>query len=105
MKESGLCCVTLIARHNDQLARSCVDFGILPLVILCLQEPELSIKQAAAGALSEIAKHSVELAQYVADGTAIIHLAKNLKNPDDKLKRLVLACLSITRLYSTLLVF
>jgi len=40
-----------------------VDAGAVPLLVLCVQEPELSLKRIAASSLSDIAKHTPELAQ------------------------------------------
>jgi hypothetical protein len=37
--------------------------GAVPLLVLCVQEPELALKRVAASALSDIAKHTPELAQ------------------------------------------
>lgn len=56
-----------IARHNAELAQAVVDAGAVPLLVLCVQEPELSLKRIAASALSDISKHSPELAQTVVD--------------------------------------
>jgi hypothetical protein len=58
----------------------------VPLLVLCIQEPELSLKRIAASALSDICKHSPELAQTVVDAGAIAHLAQMILNPDAKLK-------------------
>lgn len=58
----------------------------MPLLILCLQEPELYIKQIGASAISDISKHSIELAQAVMDAGAIFFLAKTLANLDAKVK-------------------
>ena len=44
-----------------------VDAGAVVLLVLCVQEPELSLKRVAASALSDIAKHTPELAQAVVD--------------------------------------
>lgn len=63
-----------------------VDAGAVPLLILCLQEPELALKRVAASSLSDICKHSLELAQTVVDAGAIAHLARMILNPDAKLK-------------------
>lgn len=60
--------------------------GAVPLLVLCLQEPELYIKQIGASALSDISKHSVELAQAVMDAGAIFFLAKTLASLDAKAK-------------------
>lgn len=53
---------------------------------MCLQEPEIALKRVAASALSDIAKHSPELAQTVVDAGAIAHLAQMILNPDSQLK-------------------
>lgn len=63
-----------------------VDAGAVPLLVLCLQEPEIALKRVAASALSDIAKHSPELAQTVVDAGAIAHLAQMILNPDGQLK-------------------
>lgn len=44
-----------------------VDAGAVVLLVLCVQEPELSLKRVATSALSDIAKHTPELAQAVVD--------------------------------------
>jgi hypothetical protein len=44
------------------------------------------LKRVAASALSDIAKHSPELAQTVVDAGAIAHLAQMILNPDAQLK-------------------
>jgi hypothetical protein len=61
----------------------------VPLLVLCVQEPELSLKRVAASALSDIAKHTPELAQVVVDTGAVPYLAPLLVNQDAKLKRQV----------------
>lgn len=63
-----------------------VDAGAVPLLVLGIQEPELCLKRIAASALSDICKHSPELAQTVVDAGAIAHLAQMILNPDQKLK-------------------
>ena len=63
-----------------------MEAGALPLLVLCLQEPEVALKRIAASALSDVAKHSPELAQTVVDTGAIAHLAQMILNPDAKLK-------------------
>jgi hypothetical protein len=44
------------------LAQAVVDAGAVGLLVLCVQEPELTLKRISATALSEIAKHTEELA-------------------------------------------
>lgn len=63
-----------------------MDAGAVPLLVLCIQEPELAVKRISASALSDIAKHTPELAQTVVDAGAIAHLAQMIHNPDAKLK-------------------
>lgn len=55
-------------------------------MVLCLQEPELYLKQISASALCDISKHDKDLAETVADAGAIPFLARALSNPDPKLK-------------------
>lgn len=38
-----------------------MDVGAIPLLVLCVQEPELSLRRIAASALSDVAKHSPEV--------------------------------------------
>lgn len=52
-----------MAGHTPELAQQVVDAGAAPLLVLCVQEPELALKRVAASALSDIAKHTPELAQ------------------------------------------
>lgn len=94
MKENAAWALGYIARHNANLAQSVVDTGALPLLVLCLQEPEITLRQIGASAVSDIAKHTVELAQSVVDAGAVPYLAKTLNNPDEKLKRQILSALS-----------
>ena len=54
----------------------------------------MSLKRIAASTLSEICKHSPELAQIVVDAGAVPYLAPMIQHPDAKLKRQVCACLS-----------
>lgn len=94
MKESAAWCVGYIARHNAKLAQECVNGGVLPLLMLSLQQPELGLKQIATSAVTDIAKHSEELAMSVVDAGIVPYLGKNLRNSDPRLKRQCLAALS-----------
>lgn len=60
--------------------------GAIPLLVLCLQEPELCLKQISISALCDISKHSEDLAHTIVDAGALSYLAKALSNPDVKLK-------------------
>lgn len=98
MKEAAAWGVGYIARHSRVLAQTCVDAGAVPLLLLCLQEPEISLKQIATSAISDIAKLSLELAQNVVDAGVVPYLVKNLNNTDEKLKKLILCALCKTLL-------
>ena len=63
-----------------------VDAGAVPLLLMCLQEPEIALKRIAASTLSEVSKHTPELAQAVVDNGAIAHLAQMILSKDPKLK-------------------
>ena len=79
-------CIGLFFFLFAELSQAVVDAGAVPLLVLCIQEPELSLKRISASALSDICKHSPELAQTVVDAGAIAHLAQMILNPDAKLK-------------------
>ena len=65
------------------LCQAVVFVGAGPLLLLCIQEPEVVLKHITASALSNIAKHSPKLAQTTVDTGAI---AQMILNPDAKLK-------------------
>jgi hypothetical protein len=83
-----------VAGHSAELAQQVVDAGAVPLLVLCVQEPELGLKRVAASALSDIAKHTPELAQCVVDAGAVAYLAPLVVNQDAKLKRQVCCALA-----------
>lgn len=68
------------------LSQAVVEAGAVPLLVLSLQEPEMALKRIAASTLSDICKHTPQLAQTVVDTGAIAHLAQMILNPDAKLK-------------------
>ena len=78
-----------IKRHSAELAHAVVDVGAVPLLVLCLQEPEIALKRISASALSEISKHSYELAHKVNEAEAIPFLSTLITHPDAQLKRQV----------------
>ena len=51
-----------MAKHSAALAKSVVDSDALEALVVCLEEFDPSVKEAAAWALSYIAKHTAELA-------------------------------------------
>ncbi|GCB73722.1 hypothetical protein scyTo_0002803, partial [Scyliorhinus torazame] len=80
-------------QEEGNLSQAVVDAGAVPLLVLCIQEPEVPLKRIAASALSDIAKQSPELAQTVVDAGSVAHLAQMILNPDAKLKRQVFSAL------------
>ena len=61
---SACCCIQILTTSlflRPELAQSVVDAGAVPLLVLCLQEPEIALKRISASALSDIAKHSPEV--------------------------------------------
>lgn len=77
---------TAYACRCAALAQSVVEAGATPLLVLCLLEPEMALKRIAASTLSDICKHTPELAQTVVDTGAIAHLAQMILSRDAKLK-------------------
>lgn len=63
-----------------------VNAGAVPVLVLCLLEPEMALKRIAASTLSDICKHTPELAHAVVDAGAIPHLAQLILSRDTKLK-------------------
>lgn len=56
-----------------------MDAGAVPLLVLCVQEPEISVKRIAASALSDIAKHSPEVCTYCSKGVVMCRPCSLLK--------------------------
>lgn len=76
------------------LAQHVVDAGAVPLLVLCIQEPEITLKRISASSMGDICKHSPELAQSVVDAGAVAYLAPLILHPDAKLKRQVCGALA-----------
>ena len=53
--------IAIILSLDLELAQAVVDAGAVPLLVLCIQEPEISVKRISASALSDICKHSPEV--------------------------------------------
>lgn len=69
-----------------ELSQAVVDVGAVPLLLLCIQEPEIALKRLAASIVTGISKHPPALAQTVVGAGAIAHLAQIILNPDVQLK-------------------
>ena len=57
------CLFSLYSDLNLELSQHVVDAGAVPLLVLCIQEPEITLKRISASSLGDICKHSPELAQ------------------------------------------
>jgi len=47
-----------VAKHSPELAQSVVDCGALDALVICLEEFDPGVKEAAAWALGYIARHN-----------------------------------------------
>lgn len=94
MKEAAAWAIGYIAQHTPGLAQHVVDAGAVPLLVLCIQEPEITLKRISASSMGDICKHSPELAQAVVDAGAVAYLAPLILHPDAKLKRQVCGALA-----------
>lgn len=74
---------------SSDLAQNVLDAGTVPLLVLCIQEPEITLKRISASAMSDVCKHTPELAQAVVDAGAVAYLSPLIMHPDSKLKRQV----------------
>ena len=70
------------------MAKAVVNSGALDALVNCLEEFDPSVKEAAALALSCIAKHNHELAQAVVDAGAVGLLVLCVQEPELTLKRI-----------------
>lgn len=84
----------LFSRHTADLAQAVVDANAVPLLVLCVQEPEIALKRISASALSEICKHTPDLAQAVVDAGATPFLSSLISHNDAQLKKQVCSCLA-----------
>lgn len=78
-----------LSSRDTDLAQNVLDAGTVPLLVLCLQEPEITLKRVSASAMSDVCKHTPELAQAVVDAGAVKYLSPLIVHPDSKLKRQV----------------
>ena len=47
-----------VAKHSPELAQSVVDCGALDVLVICLEEFDPGVKEAAAWALGYVARHN-----------------------------------------------
>ena len=82
-----------VAKHSAPLAQAVVDAGALEGLVLCLEEFDPTVKEAAAWALGNVATHSPSLAQAVVDAGAAPLLVLCLQEPEIPLKRVTATAL------------
>lgn len=71
-----------------------VDSGALEALVLCLEEFDPSVKEAASWALGYIATHNSDLAQAVVDAGAVPLLVLCIQEPEISLKRVTASALN-----------
>jgi predicted ribosome-associated RNA-binding protein Tma20 len=57
-KKAAAFVLRAVAKHSPQLAQSVVDSGALDALVICLEEFDPGVKEAAAWALGYIARHN-----------------------------------------------
>ncbi len=62
-KKAAAFVLRAVAKHSPQLAQSVVDCGALDSLVICLEEFDPTVKEAAAWALGYIARHNGGLLQ------------------------------------------
>ncbi|KAM6971591.1 LOW QUALITY PROTEIN: uncharacterized protein LKV04_017154 [Tautogolabrus adspersus] len=93
-KKTAVFVLRAVAKHSPQLAQSVVACGGVDALVLCLEELEPGVKEAAAWALGYISQHNASLSQSVVDAGAVPLLVLCLLEPDLALKRMAASTLS-----------
>ena len=57
-KKAAAFVLRAVAKHSSELAQSVVDCGALDALVICLEEFDPGVKEAAAWALGYIARHN-----------------------------------------------
>ena len=60
-KKAAAFVLRAVAKHSPQLAQAVVDCGALDALVICLEEFDPGVKEAAAWALGYIARHNAGL--------------------------------------------
>ena len=71
-----------------------MECGALDALVVCLEEFDPKVKEAAAWALGYVARHNGELAQYVVEAGAIPLLVLCVQEPEVTLKSVAASALS-----------
>jgi hypothetical protein len=76
----------VIITKSAELATQALSNGAATLLNMCIQHHELSLKNVAAMALSDLASHSSKHAQAICNAGGLVHLSRTLNIFDSKLK-------------------
>ena len=57
-KKAAAFVLRAVAKHSPELAQSVVDCGALEALVICLEEFDPGVKEAAAWALGYVARHN-----------------------------------------------
>jgi HEAT repeat protein len=75
------------------LAQAVVEAGAVEALVDCLSQFDTGVKESAAWALGNIAKHNAELAQNVVDQDAVPVLLLCIREPENSLKKVATSAL------------
>ncbi|XP_063985632.1 sperm-associated antigen 6-like [Diachasmimorpha longicaudata] len=88
MKKGIMFVLRAISKHSVGMAKAVVDSGGLGTIIVCLDDFDAGVKEAAAWATGYIARHDKNLAETVTDAGAIPLLVLCLQESDLCLKQI-----------------
>ena len=71
-----------------------MECGALDALVVCLEEFDPKVKEAASWALGYVARHNAELAQYVVEAGAVPLLVLCVQEPEVTLKSVAASALS-----------
>ena len=79
-KKAAAFVLRAVAKHSPQLAQSVVDCGALDALVICLEEFDPGVKEAAAWALGYIARHNAGRWHMMGTSIVILVVLQNKKN-------------------------
>lgn len=83
-----------IAKHSAELAQVVVDAGAVPFLAPLIQHSDGKLKRQVCGALAQIAKHHVDLAEVVVEGEGVFpKIFLCLKDSDAVVRKNAATCI------------
>lgn len=76
-KKAALFVLRAVARHSPEMASVVVHGGGLEAMVLCLEDFDSGVKEAAAWAIGYVARHSESLAQDTVDAGLFLEEPSN----------------------------